>query len=90
MINSSVLFRSMKRLGIIKGNVGKLLCTQETYDKIINHEKGIAENPDCILWTVNDCVLEVCVPDFIQLKYGEVLLENMKDSLERITIDLAS
>ena len=90
MINSSVLFVSMKRLGILKGDVGKLLCTKETYEKIINHEKGIAENSDCILWAVNDCVLEVCVPDFIQLKYGEVLLENMRDSLERITIDLAS
>lgn len=90
MINSSVLFTSMKRLGIIKGNVGKLLCTKETYDRIINLEKGIDETRDGILWTVNDCILEVCVPDFVQLEYGEVLLENMKDSLERITIDLAS
>lgn len=90
MINSSVLFASMKRLGIKKGAVGKLLCNKETYDQIINHEEGIAEKPDFILWSINDSVLEVCVPDFIQLKYGEVLLENMRDSLERITIDLAS
>jgi len=83
------LEKELHKLNIQGAKLGKLLCSEQTFEELILPQDGVCNKSSCKVWKIGDCVLEVCVIDFAsELDYGEVLLESLCGSFDRKKIRL--
>lgn len=79
----------LHKLNIKDNKIGKIVCSEPTFNDFIAICPNILYEKECIIWKIGNCILEICIADIVyDLCYGEVLVENFLDSLMRKVINL--